>query len=68
MNSEVEKQLADDVREIKEALLGNQYNKKGVISRVESLELHRKKMDSKVVFLTGFFAALTWAIKTVFKI
>lgn len=68
MNSDVEKQLINDVREIKEALLGNQYNKKGYVARIEALEAHKKKLDNRVLFLTGFFAAITWAIKTVFKL
>lgn len=68
MNSEVEKQLIDDVREIKEALLGNKYNKKGYVARIEALEAHKKKQDNRILFLTGFFAAISWAIKTVFKL
>ena len=59
MNSDVEKQLVDDVREIKEALLGNQYNKKGYVARIEALEAHKKKLDNRVLVVEVVLTLIT---------
>ena len=47
-------ELANDVRDIKEALLGNEYNKgKGALSRLEDHEERISRLEKKVIWATG---------------
>lgn len=56
------KQLQKDIEEIKVALLGNEFNKNGLLQRVDKIEEYQAK-DRKFKYLvTGGFAVVMFLI------
>jgi hypothetical protein len=45
--------MANDVREIKIALLGNQFNKNGLMNRVEKAETDIKTIKGRLIYFAG---------------
>jgi hypothetical protein len=63
--------IKKDVREIKDFLLGNNYNPDGAAQRLDKLEKKVEKIDLKIIVSTsiasGFLTGLGFFIKSFFK-
>ena len=55
--------IASDLKEVKEALLGNEYNSKGFIHRVEELENYQSNDKKQKWTLAGIGIAIGFLIK-----
>jgi hypothetical protein len=60
MTPEMEKNLCDDVRLIKQAVLGNDViDQPGLVHKVTVLEKKQLAQDKRAMYLSGFIAAVT---------
>ena len=55
--------IAADLKQVKEALLGNEFNKKGFIDRVESLEEYQANDKKQKWTIAGIGIAIGTLIK-----
>jgi hypothetical protein len=54
MNPATEKQLVDDVRDIKLAVIGDEkIGQDGLVKQVRSIQAWRKKLDLRIAAMTG---------------
>lgn len=51
------------LKEIKEGLLGNQYNKKGIVDRTDSIELRVDTLESIVDDVKSKVKGATWSVR-----
>lgn len=52
------KEIKEDLREIKDALLGTKYNEYGLIARVVRNESKIRRLTARSIFLSGASAAI----------
>jgi len=60
--------LKEDVADIKSALLGTRYQKKGLIERVESIEYRLEELQKLKWQIYGGAAVITVAISAAFRL
>lgn len=56
--SEDIQQMSIDLRDIKSALLGNEFNNKGLIKRTLDNEVDIKSIKGKMIWISGFSAGI----------
>ena len=60
--------MASDLKEVKNALLGNEFNKNGLMQRVEKIESYQSKDKKQKWMLAGAFVVLTFLSKFIHKL
>ena len=58
----VQEQLAKDIAEIKAALLGSEFNKNGLVHRVDELEKSNAVYKKMQYLIIGGFAVITYIV------
>lgn len=66
MNDEEAKQMAEDIREIKQAVLGDpDIGLNGLVGDMREMKEFRSNLAVKVAFLSGIVAAAVVGVKTI---
>lgn len=60
--------IESDLKEVKNALLGNEFNKNGLVNRVEKIECYQAKDKKQKWMVAGAFVVLTFLSKFVHKL
>jgi len=67
MQNQVNK-IESDVTEIKAALLGSEFNKNGLMQRVEKIECYQQKDKKHKWMVAGGFVVITFLSKFIHKL
>tara|TARA_R110002167_G_C12299301_1_gene616963 strand:- start:248 stop:571 length:324 start_codon:yes stop_codon:yes gene_type:complete len=60
--------IESDLKEVKNALLGNEFNKNGLVSRVEKIESYQSKDKKHKWMVAGGFVVITFLSKFIHKL
>ena len=61
-------EIQSDLKEVKSALLGSEFNKNGLMQRVEKIESYQQKDKKQKWMVAGGFVVITFLSKFIHKL